>query len=365
LVDLGIKSIAIIRENQEGNGAIIACPSFPTYRYSWLRDGSFAAWAMLREGHADSCRSFLRWVGGVICAQEKEIRELSLRPAGNVGTERWLPARYAADGGAMDDEWPNHQIDGYGAWLWCLAEYRRASGDESLCRELAPSVELTVEYLARTWQEPCFDCWEENGTRVHSSTLACVYGGLSALRAFHASPTAESVASRVRAFLLHNTVDGRFRKHDGTDSVDASLLWLSLPFGVVEPDHPLMQETVRHIESRLLFRGGVTRYPEDTYYGGGRWLILSCWLGWHYARTGRTAEARIMLAWVAAQADAEGNLPEQVSTDVIDPTMIEPWVKRWGPVARPLVWSHAMYLVLKRELATAELSSAKLHREES
>jgi GH15 family glucan-1,4-alpha-glucosidase len=365
LVDLERKSIEVILENQKGNGAIIACPNFPTYHYSWLRDGSFTAWAMLREGYDESCRSFLRWVGGVVSAQEQRIRKLSNRPGEAVGGERWLPARYAADGSVVEDEWPNHQIDGYGAWLWCLAEYRRASGDEELCRELAPSIELTVEYLARTWQHPCFDCWEENGTQIHSSTLACVYGGLAALRAFHESPKAEGVASQVRAFLLQNTIDGRFRKHGGTDSVDASLLWLSLPFGVVEPGHPLMEETVRHIERRLLFLGGVNRYPEDTYYGGGRWLILSSWLGWYYARRGRTGEARELLDWVTAQADAEGNLPEQVSTDVIEPSMIAPWVRRWGPVARPLVWSHAMYLVLKSELATAEKASATLHREES
>jgi hypothetical protein len=26
--------------------------------------------------------------------------------------------------------------------------------------------------------------------------------------------------------------------------------------------------------------------------------------------------------------------------------MVEPWQRKWGPVATPLLWSHAMYLVL-------------------
>jgi GH15 family glucan-1,4-alpha-glucosidase len=364
LVDLEKKSIEVILENQKENGAIIASPNFPTYNYCWLRDGSFISWAMLRRGYAGACRSFLLWVGNVIASQEDRIRAMSTRRSAATEQQRWLPARYAADGSVVADEWPNHQIDGYGAWLWCLDEYRRASGDEDLCRRLAPGIELTVDYLARTWQLPCYDCWEENGTQVHSSTLACVYGGLAALKDLPAGPRAGAVAEQVRSFLLASTVDGRFRKHGGTDSVDASLLWLSLPFRVVEPDHPVMEETVRHIERRLLLRGGVNRYPEDTYYGGGRWLILTSWLGWYYARRGRTGEARDLLRWVADQADAEGNLPEQVSTDVIDPSMVEPWVRRWGPVARPLVWSHAMYLVLKSELATAERASATLRGEE-
>jgi hypothetical protein len=25
--------------------------------------------------------------------------------------------------------------------------------------------------------------------------------------------------------------------------------------------------------------------------------------------------------------------------------MIEPWVRRWGPVATPLLWSHAMFVI--------------------
>jgi len=192
-----------------------------------------------------------------------------------------------------------------------------------------------------------------------------VYGGLHALRDLPGGGRAEDTAARVRSFLLQYTVNGRFRKHAGTQSVDASLLWLCLPFGVLEPSHPLMAETAREIERTLLRRGGVCRYREDTYYGGGRWLILSAWLGWYYVRVGRTAEARAQLDWVGAQADADGSLPEQVSTDVNDPSMIAPWVKRWGRVARPLVWSHAMYLVLSNELATAGDAIAPFPREES
>ena len=360
MVDLEQKSVEIMLANQAGSGAIIACPDFPTYRYCWLRDGSFAAWALLRSGRAEACEAFLRWVGRTVETQAPRLQ----RP----GERYALPTRYAVDGSVVNDEWPNHQIDGYGTWLWCLAEHRRATGSARLFTEHALAIEQTVEYLARTWQEPCFDCWEENGTRIHSSTLACVYGGLAALTAFPAEPVAAraaALAAQVRGFLLQSTVDGRFRKHDGTASVDASLLWLSHPFAVVPPDHPLMAGTVREIERRLLRRGGVCRYAEDTYYGGGRWLILSAWLGWHYARTGRTAEARELLAWVESQADAEGAMPEQVSVDVNDPAMIAPWVGRWGPIAKPLVWSHAMYVVLLKELATAESASATLHTEES
>ena len=98
------------------------------------------------------------------------------------------------------------------------------------------------------------------------------------------------------------------------------------------------------------------RYPEDTYYGGGEWLLLSCWLGWYYCATGRNEETLQILKWVENQADEEGNMPEQVTFHPNERSYIEKWVRRWGEVAKPLLWSHAMYLVLLRELEKKGIS---------
>ena len=45
-MDLYHRSIDIIKENQAASGAYVASPSFPTYHYCWLRDGSYIAYAM-------------------------------------------------------------------------------------------------------------------------------------------------------------------------------------------------------------------------------------------------------------------------------------------------------------------------------
>jgi len=73
------------------------------------------------------------------------------------------------------------------------------------------------------------------------------------------------------------------------------------------------------------------------------------------------AEARNLLRWVEDQADANGEMTEQVTTVVNDPAMVQHWVDTWGPVAKPLLWSHAMYLVLAAELepVTPERSMAE------
>jgi GH15 family glucan-1,4-alpha-glucosidase len=134
-------------------------------------------------------------------------------------------------------------------------------------------------------------------------------------------------------------------------SVDSSLLGLAVPYRVFKLDDPVMLTTVDAIEKELhRSTGGVYRYKGDVYYGGGEWLLLTAWLGWYYALTGAGEKARNLIAWIERCADAEGNFPEQVSDHPLAPKEFQPWVERWGPVAKPLLWSHAMYLILHQEL---------------
>ncbi len=132
----------------------------------------------------------------------------------------------------------------------------------------------------------------------------------------------------------------------GTEMVDASLLGLALPYGLVALDDPRMKATVARIESDLYHAGGVQRYAKDTYFGGGEWVLLAAWLGWYDALTGRRQQAQEIRAWIESVADANGELPEQVPQVLNDPASYQPWVDRWGRIAQPLLWSHAMYLLL-------------------
>jgi GH15 family glucan-1,4-alpha-glucosidase len=212
-----------------------------------------------------------------------------------------------------------------------------------------------VRYLAALWDRPSYDWWEENIGRRHTSTLAALFGGLAAAAQWSVldegtRELAGAAAAAIRSAVLTRGVDGgRFTKWLDGDGLDASLIACATPFALVRPADPLIGETVRVIEARLA-RGGVHRYPEDSYYGGGEWLLLSALLGWHYVEAGRTDDARAQLEWVAAQATLEGYLPEQVDGHLLAPGAREGWVRRWGPVATPLLWSHAMFLTLALEL---------------
>ncbi|MCS7463448.1 glycoside hydrolase family 15 protein [Paenibacillus doosanensis] len=358
----------IIRYNQHSSGGYIACPLFVHYGFSWLRDGSFIANAMDTAGETASSELFHGWVNRVVARQKDHIEQLLQRHVRGeaIGEHEFLHTRYHLDG--RDDknsEWGHFQLDGYGTWLWGLAEHLRAAGASALPDTYKVSAELTVRYLCAFWKLPNFDCWEERNDQVHPSTLACIYGGLSAIEPYLEIPGITETIHNIRQFLLERCVHpesghivkslrpvpGEDRYEFVHDGVDASLMWLCRPFGVFAADDPVMAATIQKIRTDLRTpQGGVRRFPGDEYYGGGEWILLTAWLGWIETELNRRDEAEAALAWIARQADELGRLPEQVPNALLSMDTYEGWVNRWGPPASPLLWSHAMYLVLYSQL---------------
>lgn len=347
------RSLAVILHGQHASGAYVASPNFPTYDYCWFRDGAFIAYAMDRAGEHASARRFHDWAAtAVLRHADRARRAVEKGHAGlPLAAEDVLHTRYTLEGQeAQEEEWPNFQLDGFGTWLWALDQHLRLSGQPAKADWLQ-AAGLTVEYLAALWSRPCYDCWEEYPDQVHLHTLAAIYGGLAS-PARLAVQEQDGTLQAIREYVFeHGTYDGYFVKFVGSYTVDASLLGLSTPYRLVTTDDPRIRATVQRIEKSLVHGGGVHRYPTDTYYGGGEWVLLAGWLGWYYAENGETDRASELLAWMAAQADDQGRLPEQVPASLIDPNYLGPWVRRWGPIASPLLWSHAMYLVLRCALA--------------
>ena len=232
------------------------------------------------------------------------------------------------------------------------------------------AVTLLVRYLGALWSLPCYDCWEEFPDKLHTYTLASIYGGLRAaaamLGAGSVADFASDTAALIKQFVLDNcVVDGSLVKFEGSRVVDGSLICVSTPYGLFAPDDPVMQATIARIESDLRQEGGgVHRYKEDSYYGGGEWVLLTAYLGWYYVERGQVEQARALLNWVEECADPRGELPEQMPRHLNHPDMLPVWEKRWGPIATPLLWSHAAYLTLATALQgrTASLLSPVPHR---
>ena len=204
-----------------------------------------------------------------------------------------------------------------------------------------------ARYLSAFALSPCYDVWEESGDDVHTSTLACVYGGLVAAHRLLGDLDYQTSGESIRARVFEDSARvGHFVKSSANDDVDGSLLWLSVPFGVVDPADPIFAATVALIEDRLGFDGGIRRYSADVFFGSGSWPVLTGSLGWNYVAIGNLDRAIRCRDWVAAHFDAEGRLGEQFGGEARDPKHFREWVELWGPPAQDLTWSHAMYVVL-------------------
>jgi GH15 family glucan-1,4-alpha-glucosidase len=348
-------AVAAMLACQQDNGALVASPDFEQYHYCWLRDASFAAYALDRCGEHDASARYHDWASAAIGGIGEQIDTATQRRRAGQSTDGSAlpPARFRLDGTVAADDWPNFQIDGYGTWLWALREHLDRAGRGGLPPELRHSAQRAAGYLDAFALDACYDVWEENGNGVHASTLACVYGGLTAAALLLDEPQLLRRAREVRSHVRVSAgAAGRFCKSSVSSAVDASMIWLATPFALVDDSDPLFEATVREIAGQLNFEGGIRRFPTDTFFGGGAWPVLTAWLGWHQARTGERDAALANLDWVAAHIDARGRLGEQFGGEKRQPDMYREWVGRWGHPARELLWSHAMYAVLSTELGT-------------
>ncbi|WP_448811457.1 glycoside hydrolase family 15 protein [Agromyces bauzanensis] len=362
---LAESSADLIAALQDASGAYPASPTFSAYAgYSWFRDGAFIADGMSSFGRAKSAERFFDWCARVLEEHADRIAAITAaavegRP---VADGAMLPTRFTFEGRAGLDEWWDFQLDGYGTWLWAVGEHVRRHGADAA--RWTRAIELSVEYLCSSWRRPCFDWWEEHAMHVHVSTLGCIAAGLreavalGVLDARHAASAAEAEAAIVELIRTEGIADGHLAKWLGSSAVDASLASVVGLLDVVPAASDLGRATIAAIERDLTAEGGVHRYLDDTFFGGGRWPLLSCMLGVAQARAGDVDRARELLDWAASTAGPDGSLPEQVGGHLLAPERVDEWVERWGPIAQPLLWSHAMFIRLAVELDVAGAPNA-------
>ncbi|MBX3142302.1 MAG: hypothetical protein KF813_00990 [Trueperaceae bacterium] len=360
--------VEVILTAQHANGAFPAGAEFSQYARCWLRDGSFIAHALdvaaLGAGPTGALGSrakagafrFHAWVAATLARLRPTVVDLCERRAGAVplGEFDFLPARFTLDGDWERDGWPNFQLDGYGQWLWSLAHHLRSEGRVELPSEMVEAVHLVVRYLSTFWDQPCYDAWEEGRSQLHTATLASIHAGLRDIQPYLPpllAAMAKAAAAGTLRYIRDDCVqDGALIKSIRNTAVDASLLWLSVPFDVYAVDDPVIVATAARIERELL-GGGVRRYLADTYYGGGEWILLTAWLAWYWLRVGRRADAEKLMEWIEAQRGEAGALPEQVPGPTVHGRFLAFWKREWGPSAEQLLWSHAMVAIVRSELS--------------
>ena len=322
-------------------GAMVAAPttSLPEeiggvrnwdYRYTWIRDASFAAHALFHAGHPEDMRRFMQWT----CDKALRCEPGELQIMYGLRGERALPertldhlegywgSRPVRVGNAASSQF---QLDVYGELLDCFDVFRRCQISPEEARDMWPAFRGQVDAVAARWREPDSSIWEMRSAPrhfVHSKAMAWVALDRGIAAAEQAGLPADLALWRSERAALHEEIMrcgydervGSFVQCYGSSRTDAANLLLPI-FGFIDASHPHMRSTVDAVRRTLLSDGLVYRY-RDTDDGvlGGEATFAACsfWLVENLAALGESAEARRLFESLLCRATPLGLFAEEL-----------------------------------------------------
>ena len=302
------------------------------YRYCWLRDATFALYALMTGGYTEEACAWREWLVNAVAgtpstlqimyglAGERRLTELELP---------WLPGYEGSSpvriGNAAHRQ---HQLDVYGEVMDSLHLARRSGlppNDNAWRIQRA-----LLKFLETDWQEPDEGIWEVRGPRrqfTHSKVMAWVAIDRAVKSVEEFGLTGELTKWRRLRRQIHDDIcrEGfdpalnSFVQYYGSKETDASLLMLPL-VGFLPATDPRMRGTVDYIQRRLMRNGFVDRYVPVPHVDGlppgeGSFLLCTFWLADNLALQGRDDEAREIFERLLSLRNDVGLLSEQYDPD--------------------------------------------------
>ena len=285
-------------------GAVVAAgsTSFPEtpggdrnydYRFSWIRDSTFALWAMYSLGFDWEAVDFFSFIADIAerdpdlqimygIGAEDDLREEELEHLPG-----YLGSRPVRTGNAA---YAQRQHDVWGALLDSVYLHSRAA--DHLDNRIWPILDVQVRQALEHWREPDAGIWEVRGELRHftSSKIMCWVAldrGARLARMTGEDDKAaewERAAEEIREDVLEHGVDERgvLVQSYGSTALDASLLLAPL-VRFLPADDPRIRATVLAIRDELSVDGLVLRYrveeTDDGFSGEeGTFTICSFWM---------------------------------------------------------------------------------------
>jgi GH15 family glucan-1,4-alpha-glucosidase len=297
------------------------------YRYTWIRDSTFALWALYTLGYDWEANDFFCFIADMAEHDEQ------LQVMYGIGGERDLTEQVLNHLDGYLDSRPvrigngafNHrQHDVWGAVLDSVHTHTKSR--DHFEERLWPILTRQVEAALDNWRDPDRGIWEVRGEPKHftSSKMMCWVAAdrgakLARLRGDDLlAEQWQAAADEIHTDVCKNGVDERgvFTQHYDTDGLDASLLLMPL-FGFLPPDDPRIVATVHAIADELSVDGLVLRYQvketDDGLSGEeGSFTICSFWLVSALVEIGEVARARQLCEKLLSFASPLGLYAEEI-----------------------------------------------------
>jgi len=277
------------------------------YRYSWIRDSTFALWGLYTLNFDWEAADFYHFITDV-AERDGDLQIVYGIDGRRDLDERELPHLQGYQGARPvrvgNDAYRQQQNDVWGAVLDSV--YLHTRSRDRLDDRVWPMLRRQVENAIAHWREPDRGIWEVRGEPKHftSSKVMCwvaVDRGSRLARLREEWDLARkwaATAEEIRADVLANAVDERgvITQHYDTDALDASMLLIPL-LRFLPADDPRVRATVLAIADELTDMGLVLRYrtkeTDDGFAGEeGTFTICSFWLVSALAEIGEHDRAR-------------------------------------------------------------------------
>ncbi len=299
------------------------------YRYTWIRDATFALWGMYSLGFDWEAVDFFSFIADLAESDEdlqimygiggeRDLQEFTLDHLPGYANSRPVRIGNAASTQRQHDVW--------GALLDSV--YLHSKAADHLDGRIWPILGKQVNAALKHWREPDAGIWEVRGELQHftSSKIMCwVAVDRGAKLASMIGQEAEAAqwqlaAEQIKADILEFGVDERgvLTQYYGSAALDASLLLAPL-VRFLPPDHPVIRNTVLAIADELTVDSLVLRYrveeTDDGFTGDeGTFTICSFWLVSALSEIGEHERARELCAKLLAMAG-----PLELYAEELDP----------------------------------------------
>jgi GH15 family glucan-1,4-alpha-glucosidase len=298
------------------------------YRYCWVRDATFALYALLTTGYRKEAQDWRDWLLRAVAGQPSELQIMY----GLAGERRlwehelpWLDgyaqSRPVRIGNAAHAQ---RQLDIYGEVMdaFHVGREHRIEGDDTTWEVQCK----LLEFLESGWRQPDSGIWEVRGPErryTHSAIMAWVAAdrAVKAVERFGLAGPADkwrALRSEIHAEVCRYGYDAEkncFVQYFGSKRPDAALLLIP-QVGFLPASDPRVAGTVDAIQRELMSDGFVHRYhtsPEIDGLPPGEGIFIACsfWLADNLVLLGRKEEARALFERLLAIRNDVGLLAEQ------------------------------------------------------
>ncbi len=300
------------------------------YRYTWIRDSTFALWGLYTLGFDWEANDYLHFIAEV--AERYERLPVMTTLEGDPVPDETILSHLRGYEGAQpvrigNGAFGQTQHDVWGAVLDSF--YLHTKSTDHLDERIWPILVRLVDSALEHWREPDRGIWEVRGEPRHftSSKVMCWVAAdrgalLAELRGDDERMARwRAAADEIKADICANAVDKRgvFTQSYGSDALDASVLLMPL-VRFLPPDDDRIRRTVLAIADELTDDGLVLRYRTDETDDGlsgheGAFTICSFWLVSALVEIGEVRRARSLCEKLLALASDLGLYGEEIDPE--------------------------------------------------